>query len=103
MGGGQPPSTEQKTFLELRFGVDFRSVRLHTDGVADIVARSMRAYAYTQGSDIVFREVSIVRTPTRGVSCLRVLPVELRSLGNSRPGGVGGAEAEARGSQTRLT
>jgi len=53
---GQPLTSEQKAFFEPRFGVDFSSVRVHTDASADTAARAVGAYAYTRGSDIVFRE-----------------------------------------------
>lgn len=56
VSGGQPLTNEQKAFFEPRFGVDFSSVRVHTDGSADTAARAVEAYAYTRGSDIVFRE-----------------------------------------------
>jgi len=46
----------QRTFFEPRFGADFSRVRIHTDKSADDAARSVGAYAYTRGSDIVFRE-----------------------------------------------
>jgi hypothetical protein len=53
---GQPLTNEQKAFFEPRFGVDFSSVRVHTDASADTATRAVGAYAYTRGSDIVFRE-----------------------------------------------
>lgn len=56
VSGGQPLTNEQRAYFEPRFGVDFSNVRVHTDGSADTAARAIGAYAYTRGSDIVFRE-----------------------------------------------
>ena len=53
---GQPLTNEQKAYFEPRFGVDFSSVRVHTDASADTAARAVGGYAYTRGSDIIFRE-----------------------------------------------
>jgi hypothetical protein len=55
VSGGQPLTHEQKAFFEPRFGADFSSVRIHTDASADTASRAVGAYAYTRGSDIVFR------------------------------------------------
>ncbi len=43
-----------RAFFEPRFGHDFSSVRVHTDGLAAESARSVGALAYTVGNDIVF-------------------------------------------------
>lgn len=55
VNGGVPLTHEQRAFFEPRFGADFSRVRIHADGSADAAARSIGAYAYTRGSDIVFR------------------------------------------------
>jgi outer membrane protein OmpA-like peptidoglycan-associated protein len=51
---GQPLDTETRAFMEPRFGQDFSSVRVHTDGAAAESARAVGARAYTVGRDIVF-------------------------------------------------
>jgi hypothetical protein len=56
VSGGQPLTSEQRAFFEPRFGADFSSVRIHTGHSADTAARAVGAYAYTRGSDIVFRQ-----------------------------------------------
>ncbi len=40
--------------MSARFGHDFSSIRIHTDGWAGDAAAALRANAYTHGSDIVF-------------------------------------------------
>jgi hypothetical protein len=55
VSGGQQLTNEQREFFGPRFGVDFSSVRIHTDGSADAAARAVGAHAYTRGSHIVFR------------------------------------------------
>jgi hypothetical protein len=40
--------------MEARFGHDFSTVRVHTDGRAAESARGVNANAYTVGSDVVF-------------------------------------------------
>jgi hypothetical protein len=42
--------------METRFGRDFSRVRIHTDHVAAVSARTLSAQAYTAGSHIVFGE-----------------------------------------------
>ncbi|CAN91726.1 hypothetical protein sce1568 [Sorangium cellulosum So ce56] len=54
-GSGQPLTNEQRAFFEPRFAADFSRVRIHTDLSADAAARRVGAYAFTRGSDIVFR------------------------------------------------
>ena len=51
---GQPLDTEARSFMESRFGYDFNQVRVHTDSKAAQSAQSLRARAYTAGSNIVF-------------------------------------------------
>src|SRR4051794_8866021 len=53
-GGGSALDDRTRTDMEARFGEDFSSVRVHTDGHAAESARSVNAHAYTVGSDIVF-------------------------------------------------
>jgi hypothetical protein len=51
---GTPLDEETRTFMESRFGEDFSTVRVHTDGRAAASAGEVNAHAYTVGSDIVF-------------------------------------------------
>lgn len=55
-GGGRPLPETVRAFMEPRFGVDFGSVRLHTDASAAESARAIDAQAYTLGRNIVFGE-----------------------------------------------
>lgn len=43
-----------RAYMEPRFGLDFSRVRVHTDSHAAQSAHTLRAAAYTMGSDIVF-------------------------------------------------
>ncbi|MEV0390276.1 DUF4157 domain-containing protein [Nonomuraea sp. NPDC050643] len=52
--GGQPLRAADRAFFEPRLGVDLSSVRVHTGSAAGAAARSLRAKAYTVGSDVVF-------------------------------------------------
>jgi hypothetical protein len=51
---GHQLNANTRSFMEQRFGHDFRHVRLHTDGQAAESAREVNARAYTVGSDVVF-------------------------------------------------
>jgi hypothetical protein len=53
---GQPLDRAVRAFMEPRFGMDFRHVRVHIGPSADASARAARATAYTVGQDMVFRE-----------------------------------------------
>ena len=53
--GGRPLDPGARSFMERSFGHDFSRVRVHTDSQASASAESIRAHAYTVGSDIVFR------------------------------------------------
>jgi hypothetical protein len=51
---GKPLDTAARAFMELRFGSDFGSVRVHADSQAAESARAISASAYTVGNAIVF-------------------------------------------------
>src|SRR6266699_1167800 len=51
---GQPLDAETRAFFELRFGHDFREVRVHADGAAAQSAQTVNALAYAAGQDLVF-------------------------------------------------
>lgn len=53
-GGGRELPPSSRRFFEQRFGHDFSGVRVHTGSEAATVARSLRAEAFTVGSDIFF-------------------------------------------------
>src|SRR6516162_920232 len=53
---GQPMSEPVRARMEEGFDDDLSDVRLHTDVVADQLSRSVRATAFTAGSDIFFRQ-----------------------------------------------
>ena len=53
-GGGRPLSDAERGDFEPRFGADLGQVRLHDGPQAAAAARSIRARAYTSGSDVVF-------------------------------------------------
>jgi hypothetical protein len=51
---GQPLDAATRSFMEPRFGQDFRRVRVHSDSKAAESARAVNAMAYTVGNDIAF-------------------------------------------------
>lgn len=53
-GAGQGLDPADRGFMERRLGHDFSRVRVHADETADRAARSIRARAFTHGSDIWF-------------------------------------------------
>ena len=55
-GQGQPLSDRVRQPMERAFGADFGGVRLHTDGQADSLNRSIQARAFTTGQDIFLRQ-----------------------------------------------
>lgn len=55
-GGGRPLSEPHRHDFEGRFGFDFGRVRIHADGEADPMSRSLGARAFTAGADIYFRQ-----------------------------------------------
>jgi outer membrane protein OmpA-like peptidoglycan-associated protein len=50
--GGSPLPEAERADMEGRFGADLSAVRLHADGQADELNRSVRARAFTVGTDI---------------------------------------------------
>jgi hypothetical protein len=53
-GGGRPLSADTRAYMEPRFGVDFGSVRVHTDTEATRMSDQLNAQAFTHGRDIYF-------------------------------------------------
>jgi len=53
-GGGTPLSGGARQFMETAFGADFSHVRIHANGSAANMSRSIQAKAFTHGNDIYF-------------------------------------------------
>lgn len=54
--GGRPLDTPTQSHMSARFGHDFSQVRIHTDSRAAESAQALHAEAFTDGTDIVFKE-----------------------------------------------
>jgi len=54
-GGGRALEREVRRRLQAGLGADLSAVRVHTDGEADGLSRSVQATAFTTGRDIFFR------------------------------------------------
>jgi outer membrane protein OmpA-like peptidoglycan-associated protein len=54
LGPGQPLDPAVRAVMEPRFGTDFGSVRVHTDGAASRASAALGAEAFTYGEDIYF-------------------------------------------------
>ncbi len=55
-GGGQALDSGVRAQMEPAFGADFGGVRVHVDGRADNLNRSLSARAFTTGQDIFFKQ-----------------------------------------------
>lgn len=55
-GGGRPLETGLRRSMGRALGVDFSGVRVHTDARSDLLSRSIRAKAFTSGTDVFFRQ-----------------------------------------------
>lgn len=55
-GGGSAMDGSTKSFMESRFGIDFSSVRIHTDSRASQMSQELNAKAFTVGNDIYFNQ-----------------------------------------------
>jgi|GEM_PF-6271669 len=55
-GGGSSLDSAVRREMEGAFGTEFSGVRVHTDGTADRLNRSLNAQAFTTGQDIFFRQ-----------------------------------------------
>jgi hypothetical protein len=53
-GGGSPLAENVRAFMEPRFGADFSGVRVHTDGNAVAMNKSLGAKAFAHGSDVYY-------------------------------------------------
>src|SRR6267378_6008249 len=89
-GGGSPLDGDTRGFMESRLGADFSDVRIHTDGKATESARSVQAYAYTVGNDVVFQSDKYAPDSDSGQ---RMLAHELTHVVQQRSGPVDGTPA----------
>ena len=89
-GGGSPLDRDARGFMESRLGADFSDVRVHTDGKATESARSVQAYAYTVGNDVVFQSDKYAPESDSGK---RMLAHELTHVVQQRSGPVDGTPA----------
>jgi hypothetical protein len=55
-GSGQQLPNRLRRKMENAMGVDFSGVKIHTDGKADVLNRSLNARAFTTGQDIFFKK-----------------------------------------------
>src|SRR6202165_1015197 len=86
-GGGSPLDRDTRGFMESHLGADFSDVRVHTDGKATESARSVQAYAYTVGNDVVFQPDKYSPESESGQ---RMLAHELTHVVQQRSGPVAG-------------
>src|SRR6202162_2237447 len=89
-GGGAPLDKDAGGVMESRLGADFGDVRVHTDAKASDSARSVQAYAYTVGSDVVFQSGKYEPDSESGK---RMLAHELTHVVQQRSGPVAGTPA----------
>jgi hypothetical protein len=89
-GGGAPLDNGTRGFMESHLGADFSDVRVHTDATASDSARSVQAYAYTVGSDVVFQSGKYEPESESGK---RMLAHELTHVVQQRSGPVAGTPA----------
>lgn len=97
---GRPLDAPARSFMEARFGHDFKHVRVHTDERAADSAHALMARAYTVGSDIVFAAGQYAPQSERGT---RLLAHELTHVvQQTQPGSELGAETRAKASAEQI-
>jgi hypothetical protein len=89
-GGGSPLDLKTRGFMESRLGGDFSDVRVHTDSKASESAKSVQAYAYTVGNDVVFQSGKYEPESDFG---RRMIAHELTHVMQQRSGPVDGTPA----------
>jgi len=92
-GSGQPLSDGVRQPMERAFGADFRGVRVHTDGEADSLNRSLQARAFTTGRDIFLRRGEYHPASSEGQ---RLLAHELTHVVQQNRGSVHRAHTQSR-------
>ena len=65
-GYGEPLEEGIRTELEEKLGESFHDVRVHKDGEADAIARSVSANAFTTGTDVYFADGQFKPDSTEG-------------------------------------
>jgi Domain of unknown function (DUF4157) len=55
-GSGQSLDAGAREYLEPKFGHSFENIKIHADGHADQLSKSINARAFTTGQDVFFRE-----------------------------------------------
>jgi Domain of unknown function (DUF4157) len=80
---GQPIDPATRVFMELRFGRDFRRVRVHHDEKAAESAKSISALAYTSGNHIAFNDGQYSPTTESGKQLLAHELVHTMQQGNN--------------------
>lgn len=85
-GGGQPLPEGTQSQMEDLVGTDLSGVRVHTDTTADRLSRSVRARAFTAGSDVFFATSEYNPDSTTGQ---RLLAHELTHVAQQADGRVG--------------
>ena len=66
LGSGKPLPGDQQQRLAGEFGEDFSQVRIHDDGIADHLSRTLGAEAFTVGNHMAFREGNYDPTTAAG-------------------------------------
>ncbi|MFO0889866.1 MAG: DUF4157 domain-containing protein [Isosphaeraceae bacterium] len=69
-GGGRPLTGSIRTAMQHAFDADFSRVRIHDEARGDELSRSIKAYAFTAGSDVFFRRESYRPDEHQGRSLL---------------------------------
>ncbi len=70
LGGGNPLPEYVRSQLEAGLNADLSKVRVHTDGDADTLAKSVNAIAFTSGQDIFFQSAKFEPNTKTGYELL---------------------------------
>jgi len=90
-GKGQSLDGAVQTTLQTAMGADLSGVRVHTDGEADQMSRSVGALAFTTGSDIFFSQGAYDPSSTEG---MRTLAHEATHVVQQSAGPVAGTQTD---------
>ncbi len=93
--GGEPLPAATRAFMELRFGADFGSVRVHTGDDAKRMNADLRAHAFTYGADIWLGE-------NESVHDRKLMAHELTHILQQRAGAVGVQRTPFKGETAEL-
>ena len=91
---GKPLDEASRQFMEPRFGVEFRDVRVHTDNAAQRSANDLQANAYTSGNDIYFAAGNYAPKTSEG---RRLLAHELTHTQQQKNGRISAATSREEG------